>query len=49
MTVTVSLGVAGAPGGAPLEALLRDADQALYAAKRAGRDRVAVAGAAGVG
>ena len=49
VTVTVSLGVAGAPGGAPLEALLRDADQALYAAKRAGRDRVAVAGVAGVG
>ena len=37
---TVSIGLAAARPGARLSQLMRDADQALYAAKRAGRDRV---------
>jgi diguanylate cyclase (GGDEF)-like protein len=41
--VTVSIGLADA-SGRPLEIALRDADQALYAAKRGGRNRVVVAG-----
>jgi diguanylate cyclase (GGDEF)-like protein len=45
---TASFGVAArAAGGDPAEALLRSADQALYSAKEAGRDRVAIAGAKG--
>ncbi len=44
LVVTVSIGVAAFPdhGGSPAT-LLRSADSALYAAKRAGRDRCAVA------
>lgn len=42
--VTISIGVAEYPGHADdVEALLRRADAALYAAKQDGRDRVAVA------
>lgn len=40
--ITVSLGVAEYRSGLSLEDLVRRADQALYAAKEAGRDRVAV-------
>jgi diguanylate cyclase (GGDEF)-like protein len=49
-TVTISLGVAAFPrDGADMEALLRSADAALYAAKRSGRNRTVVAsGKAGV-
>lgn len=43
--VTVSLGVAVFPNhGMSTDALIRAADQALYQAKRTGRDRVVVAG-----
>ncbi|MGK6317071.1 diguanylate cyclase [Neorhizobium sp. DT-125] len=42
---TVSAGIAmGAAGGQPFETVLSLADNALYEAKRAGRDRVEVAG-----
>ncbi|PWR21967.1 GGDEF domain-containing protein [Zavarzinia compransoris] len=45
IAVTVSIGLAGArPGETELAAVLARADEALYAAKRAGRDRVAAAG-----
>lgn len=37
---TVSIGLAVAAPGTELSQLMRDADQALYAAKRGGRDRV---------
>ena len=42
LSVTVSMGLAerGADGG-QVEAVLKAADQALYRAKRAGRDRLA--------
>jgi diguanylate cyclase (GGDEF)-like protein len=43
--VTVSIGLADA-SGRPLEVALRQADQALYVAKRGGRNRVVVAGSA---
>jgi diguanylate cyclase (GGDEF)-like protein len=43
LRVTVSIGVAEATQSTPgIEALLRNADHALYQAKRAGRDRVVV-------
>ena len=46
LAISVSLGVAHAPThAAGLDALYAAADAALYAAKRAGRDRLAVAGA----
>jgi diguanylate cyclase (GGDEF)-like protein len=38
LSVTVSIGVAGAPDGDTLEAMLLSADRRLYAAKVAGRD-----------
>ena len=41
--VTISVGVAEAEAGEAIDALLSRADQALYAAKRAGRNRVALA------
>ncbi|MFN2566228.1 MAG: tetratricopeptide repeat protein [Gemmatimonadaceae bacterium] len=44
--VTLSIGVAGAEAGVHVEALFAAADRALYDAKRAGRNAVAVAGAA---
>ncbi len=43
---TVSFGVAGALAGDAIEATLRLADEAVYAAKHAGRDRIIVAGEA---
>ena len=44
LTQTLSIGVASAPADATaLEALIIRADQALYAAKHAGRDRIKVA------
>jgi len=42
--VTLSVGVAVAKAGETLEALLERADAAMYAAKRAGRNQVSVAG-----
>jgi diguanylate cyclase (GGDEF)-like protein/PAS domain S-box-containing protein len=39
--VTVSIGIWGSDGAEPLPVLLDEADQQLYRAKRAGRDRVA--------
>lgn len=46
LRVTVSVGVAhvGSPGVDAVRALYHDADTALYAAKRAGRDRVVITG-----
>jgi diguanylate cyclase (GGDEF)-like protein len=47
LRLTVSIGVAEATiRTAGIETLLREADQALYDAKRAGRDRVAIAASA---
>lgn len=45
VSCTVSIGVAQRTAEEPLDALLNRADAALYAAKRAGRNRVALAGA----
>jgi diguanylate cyclase len=42
--VTLSVGVAAARPGDTLEALLERADAAMYAAKRAGRNRISLAG-----
>ena len=39
LALTASIGVVSAPDAADLDALERDADDRLYAAKRAGRDR----------
>ncbi|WP_024329911.1 PAS domain-containing protein [Thioalkalivibrio sp. ALR17-21] len=49
--ITISLGVAGHRPGEPRKALLRRVDEALYRAKRQGRDRVVMAdnGRAGQG
>jgi diguanylate cyclase (GGDEF)-like protein len=38
--VTVSIGVAMARGGEPVDHLIADADRAMYQAKQSGRDRV---------
>jgi len=43
LAVTISGGVAVDPGDGSAAALVRDADTALYEAKRAGRDRVCIA------
>jgi diguanylate cyclase (GGDEF)-like protein len=39
LTLTASIGVVSAPDACDLDGLARDADERLYAAKRAGRDR----------
>jgi diguanylate cyclase (GGDEF)-like protein len=50
LTVTLSIGVATAPmHGESFEALFTSADRALFEAKREGRDKVVVAGAASDG
>jgi GGDEF domain-containing protein len=43
LTVTASFGAADYPASADRAALLRDADRALYAAKRLGKNRVVAA------
>ena len=47
LTVTASFGVAAYPESPTEEALFAAADQALYRAKAAGKNRVAVAGPGG--
>jgi len=50
LSLRVSIGVATLnAGNGDLTSLLRDADRALYSAKRAGRDRVAAASHAAAG
>ncbi len=47
LNITISIGIAGTQGpGDSAEALLHRADQALYSAKRNGRNRVVTAAAA---
>jgi diguanylate cyclase len=41
--ITLSVGVAAAEAGDTLEALIERADEAMYAAKHAGRNRVSIA------
>ena len=49
LTVTVSIGAAVVPGpGSAVDAVLRTADERLYAAKGAGRDRCLVATKCGI-
>ena len=48
-SITVSIGVAAFPThGSNAETLLKAADEALYRAKKEGRDRIVVAQAPGV-
>jgi diguanylate cyclase (GGDEF)-like protein len=42
LSVTVSIGVSERRDGCPAKAVLKSADQALYKAKRTGRNRVCV-------
>ncbi|WP_370656549.1 diguanylate cyclase domain-containing protein [Klebsiella pneumoniae] len=42
LTVSISVGIAGGAPPQQADALLQRADQALYAAKRCGRNRVQV-------
>jgi diguanylate cyclase (GGDEF)-like protein len=46
---TISIGVALAEPGEPVESIIQRADEALYAAKDAGRDRWLMAGSRGAG
>jgi two-component system cell cycle response regulator len=48
ISATVSIGCAESEGDTSIDALVHRADEALYAAKRAGRDRVAIARLDGV-
>ena len=43
LALTASIGVVSAPDATDLDGLERDADDRLYAAKRAGRDRAVAA------